>query len=312
MKQFLNKFLISLFAIFSSLAIALAPTGAAFADSQGFTMSPMNQKVIINPGESYSGSFTLSNPGTNTSDISYSISINPFTVDENYDSVFDEANAFSQIVDWTILDSPDSGTLAPNEKTEINFTINVPYDAPGGGQYLAFIASSTPDSVGGSMTILESHAIAHIVFVEITGKTVHQGEILDASVPSFLFSGNITASSSIRNTGNTHGTATYTFEVYPLFSDEELYTNVQQEKPETHTIIPDRTFYNETTWNKTPGFGFFNVVYTVNFEGITTQVSKVVIVCPLWIFFVIIFVIIAIIVFFVLKLRTKKKSRSRR
>ena len=254
------------------------------ASAASITMSPMNQRLVVAPDDSISSSFTISNPGTATSDAVYSIDIRPFYVDENYNSVFNEPGAYSEIVDWITIDSPRTGVLAPNQYAEINFTINVPANAPSGGQYAAIVATlEVPEQANGT-SISEKQAAAHIIFAEVTGETVKQGEITEASVPSFLLSGNITASATIKNTGNVHGVATYALRVTPVFGGDDLYNN--EEDPEVHTIVPDRTFLNEITVDNTPPMGLFNVVYTVNFEGVTTTVSKLVIICPIWLLFV--------------------------
>lgn len=275
----------------------LALSASVFA--QGVTMSPMNQKVVAAPGDSYSSSFVISNPGTNTDPFNYSLEIKSFYVDENYNTIFDEPASYNEITEWITLDVPLSGTIAPNQYAEINFTVNVPEDAPAGGQYAAIVATVEDTSAGAGMSISEHQAVAQIIFAEITGETVKQGEILDATLPGFLLQGNITASSTIKNTGNVHGTATYTLKITPIFGGAAVFDNT--DAPETHIIVPDRTLYSETTWTGTPAIGMFNAVYTVEFEGVKTEVSKLIIICPVWLMFLIVLAVAALIIWLVVR-----------
>ena len=232
MRLNINKIKRWLVGSISIFAICLgATTNGVYAEGQGISMSPPNQKIILNAGETYNGSFIISNSQNNSGAFKYKVSVKPFFVDEDYNIYYEKTEGINQIVDWTTLDTTE-GILPLGESQRIGFSINVPENAPAGGQYLAIDVSSVNDpkvesesdnSIG--TFINQNISMAHIVYAEIAGTTVRTGEILDASVPSFLFSGNITAESTIKNTGNTHGVAKYTLQIFPLFSDEEVYTN---------------------------------------------------------------------------------------
>lgn len=293
-------------AIVVALIGGLGVVGNAYADT-GITLSPLNQRIVLTPGEVYTGSFKISNQAKNTESFEYRITIDPFYVDENYNIYYENNGDYNQIVDWITVDK-ESGTVAPNEVDEVHYSVNVPKDAPFGGQYAAIkaIVVDNGKTKEDGVNIGVEYGSAYIIYGEIAGTTVRQGEIQDANVPSFMLNGNITGSCIIKNTGNVHGTATYKLQVFPLFSSEEVYTN--EEKPDEKTILPDRTLYNETTWEGTPDVGIFNVKYAVEFEGVTTEVSKLVIKCPIWLMFIIIFVVFALIFYFVAKVRARKKA----
>ena len=315
-------------AIVSVLAIAMliAPsilTLRAIAEGGlAFSVSPMDEKIVLNPGDEYSSSIDVFVPTNYDNDIKYSIEVAPFFVDENYTNDFNNTyGTNNEMIKWITIESPKEGRLSSGEKTTVEYKITVPQNAPGGGQYASILVganiwsdensdenSNNTQEDGVSTGVKEIRKIAHTIYAEITGDVVRQGEITDVNVPGFLLSGNITGSSSVKNTGNVHGEAKYILQVFPLFSGEEIYTN--EEDPQDRTILPDRTLYNETTWDQTPGIGIFNVVYTVEFEGVTQQVSKMVIKCPIWLLFIIIFIIVAIIIYFIVRAKNRgKKSR---
>ncbi len=281
-KRIAQSILLAVFLLVASISPAYAKEGEA-----GLTVSPMYQFKVLTPGTVEPGSFTVSNPVNNTETAAYELTIRPFSYDDEDGEVLEEFEGHSEIVNWINIEGETSGTLAPNEYREIAFTINVPENAPTGGQYAAIIVRAGTSQVG---PISETIEIAHLIYADVSGETVHQGEIDSVNVPSFLFSGNISGSSSVHNAGNTHSYATHILKVSPLFGGEEFYTN--EEEPQTSLIMPDATRYTSVSWNETPSIGIFRVVYTVEYEGKTMEVSKVVIVCPLWLLIVIALIVI--------------------
>ena len=289
--------------------IAVLPAAYATDGDTSIAMSPMNERVVLNPGDHYDGSFKITNPVTSSHNFSYKTSVVPFFVDEDYNVDLESDASYNQITEWITVANTE-GMLEPNSSTVIRYSIDVPANAPAGGQYAGIKVTSkdSTDEKHDGLNIKVSMGAAYLIYAEIAGETIHRGEITDISVPSFLLSGNITGAATIKNTGNVHGIAKYTLQIFPLFSSEEAYTN--EEDPVENTILPDRTLYNEITWENTPPVGIFNVVYTVEFEGVTQQVSKMVIKCPIWLLFIIIFAIVALIIW--LALRAKNRGNKRR
>lgn len=289
-------------ALFASVFLADMP---AFADSQ-FSVSPMNQKIILSPGETYHGSFVVTNPASSDSDFNYKAVPGPFYVDADYHVVYENNGDYNQIVDWIEIPEP-TGTIKPNSSKEIDFLIHVPKDSPVGGQYATITVGSNNenDNPTGTINLQTTFNIAHIIFAEIAGSTVRKGEVNNISVPGFIFSGNLYGTSSIKNTGNVHGQGKYTLQVFPLFSEEEVYTN--EEEPEYKNILPETTLNNTSYWFETPTIGIFNVIYTAEFEGVTSQVKKMVIVCPIWLLITVVAVIVLLIFWIIGKGRKKNK-----
>jgi len=278
--------------------------GRAYADNEAFinegdvamSVSPMKESIVLNPGDEYRSSFVITNPGMVQQDLYYKLEVQPFYVDENYNPVYTDADSNnSQIVKWITINSPMNGIVHPNESSIVEYTIKVPETAPAGGQYASITVSTDFGAASeGGININEAMSIAHLVLAEVTGNSINSGEILTAGIDSFLLGGKIRTYSSVVNTGNVHALATYTIKVYPLFSNEAIYDTTAT--PETHHVLPDRTFYNETYWQDTPMVGIFNVLYKVEFQGLTTEVTRMVIICPLWLLLLIVLLIAILIV----------------
>ena len=271
-----------------------------------FAISPMYQQITLTPGEDYTGNFEVINPGDNTIDFRYTVRVEPFSV-EGLDNLSFTANgSYNQIVDWIEL-SREEGIISPNETEEVRFTIHVPEDAPAGGQYAAIMVTSEEYRLDNSTVDLrEKYEASHLLYTEVAGETVRKGKVDNANVPSFLLSGNITGSATITNEGNVHSMATHTLQVFPLFSKEEIYTN--EETPKTSWIMPGNSAFTSISWEETPGVGIFHVIYNVEYEGVESKVDKIVIVCPIWLLFLVLLAIFLII----FKILSAKKKSSRK
>ncbi len=294
--------------IYIILTFIIGTSPASASTTTSFTMSPMYEKIILNPGDSYSSNFSINTSPQLASDFNYKIYTQSYYRDEDNNAIFENIDGHGQMFGWISIDSDITGTLKPGEHKKISFTINVPEDAPAGGQYAVITVGSdtSADNAIGGVNIQESVAIAYTIYAEINGATIHDGKITDVALPSFIFSSDVTGTSLITNTGNVHGEAKYTLQISPIFSSEKIYTN--EENPETKLILPNRTLYHEIKWGNTPIFGIFNILYTVEFEGITTSINKVVIICPIWLLFIIIFVIVAFTGWIIFKIHSHKKT----
>lgn len=291
------------------VVLAMAVGAVVFeheASALSFNISPMKQNVALAPGQVYHGSLMVTNPQSSESPLKYNVKVDSFTVDENYNAVIGGDSGYNQIKNWIKIEK-DSGVLAPNETREINFTIRVPEDAPAGGQYAAILVGSTGDGGenGGGMAITQALQMAHLIYADVAGETIHKTVVTDLNVPSFLFGGDISASAVVKNEGNTHANVSYILQVFPLFSNEEIYTN--EEEPFTNTVVRDSLRNTTITYPNTPNIGIFNVRYRILVDGeLMGEVEKMVIVCPMWLLFIIFFVIVMVIAWVIA--RYKKKS----
>jgi len=280
-------------AFLAIMALALHFPLSASAAGNMFSLSPMYQMITLTPGETYYGNFNVVNPGTSSVDFYYTLTVRPFTTSNDGDISDTENGDYTLMADWIELNKTE-GVISPNESEEIRFAINVPEDAPAGGQYATIMVTSDQYRVENSdVALREQYRAGHLIYADVAGETVRKGSMTDVSVPGFLFSGNITGSATIANEGNVHSQATHKMQIFPLFSSEEVFTN--EEDPKKSWIMPGNTTVSKVTWEETPSVGIFHVIYNVEFEGVNNNVDKYVIVCPIWLLFIIIALIFLII-----------------
>ena len=310
----INKRITMIVGVFAAILISSLPLTTMAYNTM--TISPPTQKLLLTPGETYTDSLTVSNSSNSDRGLKFEVKAGSFTQkkegsehgdDYGTVDVVSESN-YNQIKDWITIND-ESGTVAPGENKDISYTINVPDDAPAGGQYATIIVMDKTTSGGGSgnVTIDDDYQFASIIYAEVAGETRTEGEISENSVPGFIFSSPLTAESMVKNNGNVHTDAEYTLQVWPLFSNEEICTN--EEKPETSLILPETERYHAQTCDL-PAVGIFKAKQMVKIFGETSVVEKTVIVCPLWLLFIILFVIAAIIIWLIMRSRNRNSRKN--
>ena len=272
-------------------------------------ISPTKQKISLTPGSSYVGTFKVHNAGT--APFSYSVSATPYSVtNDNYSPDYTGLTNYTQIADWVTFDkATETGTLQPGQVVEVAYTVNVPKDAPAGGQYAALMAQ-TSDGNADDATVAVIHRVGMILYAAVPGETRETGEIVKNTVNSFYFNPPLTVSSLVKNTGNVEQTAKYTVKIYPLFSNEAVFSNEEApDKEKSLDVIPDTSRFNSITWEGAPQIGIFSVEQTIEFAGQVSTNKKLVLICPLWLLFVIFALLFFIIFWLVSRARSRKRAR---
>ncbi len=306
--------LIQIFSIIIfTIANILIGGNEAFA-IKTITMSPMSQKVILIPGEQYEGAVTIANPSNSTENLdyiasigSYSIHSNQYSKDDYGDMDYRTKTSYNIIMDWTTINNP-TGTVAPGATEKISFIIDVPQNAPAGGQYMSILVSENKnnDTAEGGIGVVELMQMAHTVYAEVAGETNEKGLITENSIPAFLTSNKLETTSIVKNEGNVHTEAQYILQVWPVFSSEEICTN--EEDPNTSLVLPDTERYHTESCSLPP-IGIFTARQTIKIFGEESVVEKMIIVCPIWLLFIIIFVIVALIIWIILRAKNRGSKR---
>lgn len=308
MNKHLSKIVIVL-GIFVSGLVGIFHTEDAVASQVYLNVTPVSFHYTLDPGDSQSGNFLVSNKGDKT--IYYEAKAVPYYATEedgNMKVFYDQKSSHTEIADWVTFEN-QSGQIEPGSSAEIKFTIDVPSDAHGGGQYAALIVSNSsenPRETGG-ISISEVANIGPVVYAKINGDIVTKGEIISHDIQGFRFEPPISATSIVKNEGNVHAEAIYTMRVYPLFSDESIYSN--EERPASITVLPGATRYYSVTWTAdkgAPSIGVYKVKSEVQMFDQFSTLEKIVIICPMWVMITVGAFIVALIFWIIIRVKSRK------
>lgn len=276
-----------------------------------FTMTPMSQRFRLEPGQTYTGKVKVINPTDSTQDLSYKAYVAPYGVSgEAYEDDLSKETSYNQIKDWIKIENP-SGTLKPNDTKEISFSINVPENAPAGGQYAAIVVRR--DDAGGEakegVAVKDVFEMASIVYAEVNGETKHEGEILENNVPGFVANAPITLSAKLSNMGNVHENATIVIKATDFFTGNVIVDGNAEEEYYSEIVLPETTRLVVRDINEgLPLLGIVRVEQTINYNGQTSTESKNVIICPVWFLLLVIATLGAIVATVVHIVRKHRKK----
>lgn len=264
--------------------------------SNKFVVSPMSQRIELKPGETFKGSIIVANPADATEDFAFKVSVSPYSVTgENYAPDFETMSAWTEIVNWVTLDTT-SGKLAPNEKMEVNFKIEVPLNVAAGGQFAKIGITSDDHTQSEGVGVVQNvFEMASLLYLNIDGDVRHEGEILNNTIPGFVTAGKPTTTISATNTGNVYEVLTTGVSVKDIFSGHVIVPAEDDEKTVDFTIMPETTRAVSRELNRLPTLGIFEVKQEVSYLGETSEVSSIMIVCPFWFIILVVATFISIV-----------------
>lgn len=258
----------------------------------------------IEPGRSYTGEFTVHNHGNKTAE--YEVDLAPYSVkDGDYSPLYNQETVYTEITKW-ITTSSEGGVIESGAEHIINYTVDVPEDAHGGAQSAVIIVRLKQNGSVEGASIEAVQQLGYLIFANVDGEIIETGKVLENKVPSFLFNPPIFGTSVVENTGNVYTVAKYTLQVFPLFSDEEVFTN--EEEPENSVIFPETKRFNQVEWEGAPHLGIFRVRQTVKIFDDESVTEKIVFLCPLWFLFIVLLLIFLIIFWLVSRVVKRKRE----
>jgi hypothetical protein len=277
-----------------------------------FVVSPMIHKINLKAGETYTGEIVVANPKASSNDFYFKAVLSPYTVNkEDYSPDFVTVSDWSKIVDWITIENPE-GVLKPNDTQKVRFSIKVPENAPAGGQYAKIgIVSNEPVNTTTSGVVQNVIEMASLIYADIEGETIHDGKILDTSISGFVALGKPMSNITVSNNGNVHETLTSTLSVKNVITGETILPTENIDGVYENLIMPETTRTVTRDLEVVPALGIFEVKQEVTYLGEHSEISTIMVVCPLWFMILVAATFISIIsmIFYGRHLKRKKKEK---
>ena len=287
--------------------IGLRPENA-FADkisTFGVQISPSSQRTTLDPGATYSNKLAISNVGEES--IDFEMVVEPFSVEDiTYAPIYSVVNAYTQIANWVTFDNYQTH-LEPGEMAEVNYTVNVPQDVPGGGQY-AVISAKAKKANEGSEGIQAIASAGTILIARVNGDTRMTGEIKNTNIPLFLLAPPVSATATFQNSGNVDAEARMTLKIEDYFTGSVIYDGSSD--PLEKTILPETTREFTVSWANVPRLGVLKVTLNTEFMGDAEVKSRIVIVCPIWFLALLALIILVIVARIAARKREEARTRA--
>lgn len=279
-----------------------------------FSVTPMAQRFELKPGEVFEGSIKVTNSADAKSDLYYKAAVTPYSViGAEYAADLSTMSNYSAIVDWIKIENP-TGKLAPNESTQVKFKITVPENAAGGGQYATIAISSDAQAAKSEgLTVNNIFEMASVVYGNVDGEIVHEGEILENNIPGFVMATPVRTTASVTNNGNVHEDAKITITAKNALTGEQILADTDEDGQHNEIIMPGTERYVVEEVGDLPAVGVVHIEQTVTYLGETSYQAADVVICPIWFLVLMILAaggIIAGVARAILKHR-KKKSKKR-
>lgn len=275
-----------------------------------FTITPMSQRITLEPGKTYTASITIVNPADATGDFHYKVYTAPYgVVGEDYTADLMTKNEHTKLMDWISISEP-SGAVSPNTSKKIEFTIKVPESAGAGGQYAAImVGADEKNEKSDGVAINNVFEMASLIYGHVTGDIKHEGEILENNVPGFAAVTPVTLTAKISNNGNVHEDATFVIRVSNFFTGDVILPTEDNDGNYTEIIMPESTRSITREVSNLPMLGVVKVSQTIYYNGVSSTEEKNLIICPIW-FLLLAFATIAALIAVIVKIikrHAKKK-----
>lgn len=260
---------------------AITPLARA-ADStprESITLSPIKQRYALDAGSTKTDELTVVNDGETGYD--FIVYARPYSVhNETYDNPdFTAQTPTTDVYKWVQVSQAKYHVNA-GQTVKVPYTIRVPQNAAPGGHYSVLFAETQPTDTSGGNSVVRKKRVGMIIYATINGQFQMGGHSLGTSIPFLQFHAPLTASSRVKNTGNSDFVVSSTYRITDLFGGEKYRVD------KDYVVLPQTTRLMTFAWDDAPWFGLFKAELKMSFLDQNSTTTKFVLLVPRWLLIV--------------------------
>jgi hypothetical protein len=283
-------------------ATADSNTGVIKQQDASITISPVNNRLKIDPDSKYDGTITVSNSDANSLDIR--VYAAPYSVNDlSYEQNFETDKPRTQISRWISFDK-NKYVVSGKGKVSVPYHIKAPKDVAAGGQYAVIfveqLQSSSSESDANVNVVMRA---GMLIYATVSGKTRDEGTVLTQNIQQFVPMAKMSTSFIVKNTGNTDFSAKYNLDVSGFFGGS-VYTS----KTDSKFVLPDTEREIYVNWDNSQ-MGIYRVTQTVEFLGNIQVVERYVVVLHAWLMALVGLILTGILIGLLVLLPRKRRRR---
>lgn len=148
------------------MLVFLITTAAALAQGGAALIDPASKLYFANPGESLSGSVSISNPAQTA--LRLRLSLSDWKLDLAGQFTFSDSGTLERSASGWVTFTTTSLDLAPNENHALSYTVNVPADSEPGTYWTVLFAEGEPsEPEPGQSSATVSVRVGHVIYVNV-------------------------------------------------------------------------------------------------------------------------------------------------
>lgn len=282
--------------LFSIVSVTGAQASEHGEARESIALSPVKKEYKFDAGSSHADSLTVLNDGT----VAYSLKVyaSPYSVTgEDYKPDFFTTRKNTDIASWVKF-GQKTFRLEPGKSVTVPYTVVVPADATPGGHYGVIFAETQPaDGQRESSSVERKKRVGALLYATVNGTYEMGGTFKEIRTPGLQFTPPLKSELNVENTGNSD------FDVEMVFAVSDIFGSRKYTDTKVYKLLPKSERKIQLAWEKSPGFGLYEVTVSAKFLDKQTTKTSYVLMAPIAFYMIFVIGLLVGVIHFVQKRR---------